>query len=94
MIRLHYRPINHVATNPPIIVMIGPLTALRRLMAQHGVAAYLLPRTDQYQSEYLAPSDERVAFLSGFTGSHAIALICQQRARLYTDGRYWIQAEQ
>ena len=74
--------------------MIGRLAALRGLFNKHQIGSYVLPRTDQYQSEYLAPPDERVTFVSGFTGSHAIALIGEQTARLFTDGRYWIQAEQ
>ena len=45
------------------------------------------------QSEYLCPCDERVQFLSGFSGSNAIALISQEEALLWTDGRYFLQAE-
>ena len=45
------------------------------------------------QSEYLCPCDERVAFISGFTGSNALALISQDEALLWTDGRYFLQAE-
>ena len=52
----------------------------------------MLPRTDEHQSEYLCPCDERVAFISGFTGSNAIAVISQTEALVWTDGRYFLQA--
>jgi Xaa-Pro aminopeptidase len=44
-------------------------------MTQSKIDVYVLPRTDEHQSEYLCPCDERVAFISGFTGSNGIALI-------------------
>ena len=46
-----------------------PLPALRRLLTQHGLAAYLVPSEDAHASEYIAQRDERRAFVSGFTGS-------------------------
>jgi Xaa-Pro aminopeptidase len=54
---------------------------------------YVLPRSDEHQSEYLAKCDERVSFASGFTGSNAIAIVSQDEALLWTDGRYFLQAE-
>ena len=62
-------------------------------MGRKGLAAYLLPRTDQYQSEYLEERDERVRFVSGFSGSNAMAVVTASDALLFTDGRYWTQAE-
>ena len=56
-------------------------------------AWYVLPRTDEHQSEYICACDERVAFASGFTGSNAISIISQDEALLWTDGRYYLQAE-
>ncbi|VDN03846.1 unnamed protein product [Thelazia callipaeda] len=56
------------------------------------VNAYLLPNTDAHQSEYICKRDSRVRFLSGFSGSNAFALITDQEALLWTDGRYFIQA--
>ena len=49
----------------------GPdrLAALRAQMAAHQLDGYIIPRTDQYQGEYVAPCDERLAWLTGFTGS-------------------------
>lgn len=48
----------------------------------------------QFQNEYLVARDNRVAFISGFTGSYAFTIITETDARLWTDGRYFIQAEQ
>uniref|UniRef100_A0A0N5ARI2 Xaa-Pro aminopeptidase 1 n=1 Tax=Syphacia muris TaxID=451379 RepID=A0A0N5ARI2_9BILA len=58
-----------------------------------SISAYLLPRTDAHQSEYLAERDLRVQFISGFSGSNAFAIITLEKALLWTDGRYFIQAE-
>ncbi len=58
-------------------------------MSDHGWDLYLLPRSDEHQSEYLSAVDERVEFISGFTGSNAIVLISQTEALLWTDGRYF-----
>ena len=73
--------------------MSAVLKKFRELMTVAGINVYVLPRTDEHQSEYLCPCDERVSFLSGFTGSNAIALISQDEALLWTDGRYFLQAE-
>ena len=53
---------------------------------------YLLPRTDEHSSEEIAAEDQRVEFISGFSGSNATALISQKEALLWTDGRYFLQA--
>lgn len=47
-----------------------------------------------FQNEYISACDERRAFITGFTGSAGVALITQTEALLWTDGRYFIQAEQ
>lgn len=57
------------------------------------VDAVIIPSGDAHQSEYVASCDERRAFLSGFTGSAGTALVLQDRALLWTDGRYFLQAE-
>ena len=62
-------------------------------MTQRGLAVYVLPRTDEHQSEYLSPADERIKFASGFSGSNAIAVITLTEALLWTDCRYFLQAE-
>ena len=62
-------------------------------MIKNSINLYLMPRTDEHQSEYLVPSDQRVQFISGFTGSNALSLISQNNAYLWTDGRYLLQAQ-
>ncbi|EPQ53720.1 Creatinase/aminopeptidase [Gloeophyllum trabeum ATCC 11539] len=70
------------------------LAALRDLMRGNGpVDAYVVPSEDQHSSEYLAHCDERRAFISGFTGSAGCAVITSKDAYLFTDGRYFLQAE-
>lgn len=63
-------------------------------MAKHGLKGYLVPHDDQHSSEYIASSDERLAFISGFKGSAGLAYISDSHAYLYTDSRYWIAAGQ
>jgi Xaa-Pro aminopeptidase len=69
------------------------LIKVRELMSLRGWNIYLLPRTDEHQSEYIGPSDERVKFISGFSGSNAFAVISLSEALLWTDSRYFLQAE-
>ncbi|MDD3370489.1 MAG: aminopeptidase P family protein [Alphaproteobacteria bacterium] len=68
------------------------LTALRKEMANARLDGFIVPRTDEYQSEYLSPSEERVAFMTGFTGSAATLIVMKDGAAFFTDGRYTLQA--
>ena len=65
--------------------------ALRALFPSLGINAFLVPRTDEYQGEYVPPSSERLAFLTGFTGSAGIALVMEEQAIVFVDGRYTTQ---
>ncbi len=67
------------------------LRALRAAMAEAGVAAFLVPRTDAHQGENVAPRDERLAWLTSFTGSAGNAVITADRAGIFVDGRYKLQ---
>lgn len=71
----------------------GPprLTALRSEMAKDGLDAFLIPRADRHQGEYVAPADERLAWLTGFTGSAGFAVVTQDIAGVFVDGRYRLQ---
>ena len=71
----------------------GPprLAALRAEMARRGVDAFLVPRADAHQGEWVAEKDERLAWLTGFTGSAGFAAITQQSAGVFIDGRYSLQ---
>ncbi|TPW28024.1 aminopeptidase P family protein [Martelella alba] len=67
------------------------IAALRALFPELGINAFLVPHADAYQGEYLPPSAERLAFLTGFTGSAGIALIMEETAIVFVDGRYTTQ---
>jgi len=69
------------------------IEALRKLMAKHGVAAYVVPSTDAHQSEYVPDAWQRRPWLSGFTGSAGDVIIASNSAGLWTDGRYFLQAD-
>ncbi|KAJ7150899.1 putative Xaa-Pro aminopeptidase P [Mycena crocata] len=70
------------------------LQILRQLLAQEQVHAFVVPSEDQHSSEYPAECDERRGFISGFNGSAGCAVITPKDAFLFTDGRYFLQAEQ
>uniref|UniRef100_A0A3B3QHR6 X-prolyl aminopeptidase (aminopeptidase P) 2, membrane-bound n=1 Tax=Paramormyrops kingsleyae TaxID=1676925 RepID=A0A3B3QHR6_9TELE len=69
------------------------LIALRQTMALLSIHAYIIPGTDAHLSEYIAPRDARRAWMTGFTGSAGTAVVTQTQAVLWTDSRYWVQAE-
>ncbi len=74
--------------------MIGKrLTSLRNEMVKSGIKAYLIPTADFHQSEYVGEYFKCRSFMTGFTGSAGTALVLLDRAMLWTDGRYFIQAE-
>jgi len=70
------------------------LKELREWMKKEGFQALLIPRTDEYQGEYIAPCSERLQWLTGFTGSAGRAVITQDKAAFFTDGRYTLQAKE
>lgn len=70
------------------------LAALRAAMQQHGVAAVLVPSADPHLSEYLPEHWQARAWLSGFTGSAGTLVVTAGHAGLWTDSRYFAQAEQ
>jgi len=69
------------------------IAALRALMKEQGYDVYMIPTDDNHQSEYVGEHFKARAFLTGFTGSAGSAVITQTEAGLWTDGRYFIQAE-
>ncbi|MFC4166614.1 aminopeptidase P family protein [Teichococcus aestuarii] len=70
------------------------LAALRAELARSGVDGLLIPRSDEYLGEYVPPSGERLAWVTGFTGSAGMAIVLAERAALFVDGRYTTQARQ
>lgn len=72
--------------------MEGRLAALRREMRRHRLAGYVIPHSDEHQNEYLPAAAERLRWLTGFSGSAGCAIVLRQRAALFVDGRYMVQA--
>lgn len=68
------------------------IAALRNLMAKNDLDAYLVTTADPHQSEYIAAHFKERAWLTGFTGSAGTALVTRDKALLWADGRYFIQA--
>ncbi|KAI8148444.1 Creatinase/aminopeptidase [Fennellomyces sp. T-0311] len=70
------------------------LNGLRQLMATspEQIDAFVIPSEDAHQSEYTAECDNRRAWISGFTGSAGCAVVSQDTAAMFTDGRYFLQA--
>ncbi|HSN58003.1 MAG TPA: aminopeptidase P family N-terminal domain-containing protein, partial [Clostridiaceae bacterium] len=74
-------------------IIIERISKLRALMAEKGMDAYIIPSADNHQSEYVGEHFKARAFMTGFTGSAGTAVITKEKAGLWTDGRYFIQAE-
>ncbi|MFN6978589.1 MAG: M24B family metallopeptidase, partial [Gemmobacter sp.] len=71
----------------------GPprLAALRARLAAMGLAGFIVPRADAHQGEYVAPRDDRLAWLTGFTGSAGFCIVLPDVAGVFVDGRYRLQ---
>jgi Xaa-Pro aminopeptidase len=67
------------------------LAALRGLLAAAGIDAFVVPRADEYLGEYIPAHNERLRWISGFTGSAGAAIILAERAAIFVDGRYTVQ---
>jgi len=74
------------------VALTARLSAFRDELARRGLTGFLIPRADQQQNEYVAPSEERLAWLTGFTGSAGLAAVLASEAALFVDGRYTLQA--
>ena len=70
------------------------LTALRAELARQGLHGFIVPRADEHLGEYVSSSSERLAWLTGFTGSAGLAAVLPDRAAVFTDGRYVLQLAQ
>jgi Xaa-Pro aminopeptidase len=69
------------------------ISALRKEMKTNLIDAYIIPSTDPHQSEYVAPLWESRKWISGFTGSAGVAVVTKDHAGIWTDSRYFLQAE-
>lgn len=70
------------------------VASLRRWMADHDIDAFLIPRADEHQGEYVAPGSERLRWLTGFSGSAGSAIVLRDSAVIFVDGRYTLQVRQ
>jgi Xaa-Pro aminopeptidase len=67
------------------------VAALRAELKRRGLDGFIVPRADRYQNEYVPPCAERLAWLTGFTGSAGAAIVLADRAAIFVDGRYQVQ---
>lgn len=70
------------------------LSAIRTEMAKHDLDAFIVPRADEYLGEYVPAHNERLHWITGFTGSAGMAIILKDSAAIFTDGRYTVQVRQ
>lgn len=78
-------------SRPPAV---GPVAALRARLAEEGLDGYVVPRFDEHQGEYCAAHDNRLAHVTGFTGSAGVAIVMRDRAAIFVDGRYQVQVRE
>lgn len=72
----------------------GPrLAALREKLGREGLAGFIIPRADVHQGEYVAARDERLQWLTGFTGSAGFCIVLPEVAGVFIDGRYRVQVK-
>src|SRR5262245_57184240 len=74
------------------VALAARLKSLREELTRRKLTGFVVPRADQQQNEYVAPSEERLAWLTGFTGSAGLAVVLPGEAALFVDGRYTLQA--
>jgi len=70
------------------------LAAIRQGMKEDNLDAFIVPRADEFLGEYVPPQNERLKWVSGFTGSAGAAIILKESAAIFVDGRYTIQVRQ
>jgi Xaa-Pro aminopeptidase len=70
------------------------LATLRAELKRRGLDGFIVPRADRYQNEYVPPRAERLAWLTGFTGSAGTAIVLADRAAIFVDGRYLVQVRE
>src|ERR1700749_1561750 len=75
------------------VALTARLSALRDELKRRKPTGFVVPRADQQQNEYVSPSEERLAWLTGFTGSAGMAVVLTHKAAVFVDGRYTLQAD-
>src|ERR1700749_2125292 len=74
------------------VALAARLAAFREELTRRKLTGFVIPRADQQQNEYVSPSEERLAWLTGFTGSAGMAVVLTKEAAVFVDGRYTLQA--
>ncbi|MDZ4365481.1 MAG: aminopeptidase P family protein [Afipia sp.] len=74
------------------VALTARLSAFREELLRRQLTGFVIPRADSQQNEYVPPSDERLAWLTGFTGSAGLAAVLTGKAAVFVDGRYTLQA--
>ena len=72
----------------------GRLADLRREIKASEISGFIIPLADEHQGEYVPKNAQRLAWLTGFTGSAGIAVVLEKKAAIFIDGRYTLQAQQ
>jgi len=70
------------------------LVNLRAELDRQGLDGFIVPRSDAHQGEYVPARDERLRWLTGFTGSAGLCIVLQEKAAVFVDGRYTLQAQE
>jgi Xaa-Pro aminopeptidase len=78
----------------PGAALASRLAALRAELRSRDLDGFMVPRPDRHQNEYVPPSEERLAWVTGFTGSAGLAVVLDDKAVLFVDGRYTLQARE
>jgi Xaa-Pro aminopeptidase len=89
MFEAHYQTFDEPETG---IALSARLSAFREELTKRNLSGFVVPRADQQQNEYVPPSEERLAWLTGFTGSAGLAIVLAREAAIFVDGRYTLQA--
>jgi Xaa-Pro aminopeptidase len=74
------------------VALTARLSAFREELLRQQLTGFVIPRADSQQNEYVPPCDERLAWLTGFTGSAGLAIVLSGQAAVFVDGRYTLQA--
>lgn len=86
-----FQSFNHTADPSRVS---GRVNQLRSELTRRNLDGFIVPRSDEYMNEYVPPSAERLCWISGFSGSAGLAIIMRDKAALFVDGRYTLQAAQ
>ena len=69
------------------------LSSLKKLFFRYNIDGYIVPKNDEFFGEYVSPRDDRLKYISNFSGSAGFALILKNKSYLFIDGRYTLQAK-